>query len=309
MTPMLGSFLNSCIAVSLASVAGVSQCQQHQLTFVPAVERPVVFDDPRLDLDGRAVPVRIRHADYVPGKTVDQIRLFNEKRSELEFFGDLTGPGQEVRLRKGKAYISSDDMVPAQDWPLRYVLTTQTTYQHRGDDPEVGDFRPYVRGVRIDKRRFDKDGIELKLDSNERTGRRVYALGAGFYYLGTETQPRRLVSTFEWRICRKSTELPNPCRDGRLHSDGTLMTPRGHRVADFSVGHFANIFGSPGNDHIWVNSYWALQQDPVLPLMISDHPMSKDGKVRKGRAMCMADCPSGYLFKLLKTGDTLPLTQ
>jgi hypothetical protein len=44
---------------------------------------------------------------------------------------------------------------------------------------------------------------------------------------------------------------------------------------------------------------------PVKPLIFSDYRISSDGQVTKGRAMCMADCPSGMLMKLLHKGQSI----
>jgi hypothetical protein len=44
---------------------------------------------------------------------------------------------------------------------------------------------------------------------------------------------------------------------------------------------------------------------PVKPLIYSDFPVGDDGRVTKGRAMCMADCAPGMLMKLLHSGQSI----
>jgi hypothetical protein len=313
---MQAKFVIAVLACALGAACGLAHAQAFPLKRIPWIERPVVFLEPTADRDW-PIAGGVRYEEFVAGLKPDKVRIYKQAKFDefIAFFGPLTSSGKEYPRESRDRYISSDDAQPAAGWPLRYIVTVYDTYERPAtlQDPDNGEIRPYKPHVRVDTRRFDQTGRELQFESGAPTGRRVHKLGKGFHYLGSESTPRKLVNIFQWQLCQQTSGKPLiPCYSPANPVNGDPIYPRPYRVADHSVGRFANVVEAGRQnqaDLAQLNNYWAYHDDPVLPLMISDFEMSKEGKVLKGRAMCMADCPPGYLFKLLKAGDRLPLSK
>jgi hypothetical protein len=132
----------------------------------------------------------------------------------------------------------------------------------------------------------DRDGYEIDVASGRRTGYRFYDY-LGICYLATEKKPRKY---------RYLTKCEEPGYEGFPKSVDTAGRPwinimeqntvdLGERMPAVSV----EIRGTM----------------PVKPLIYSDFPVGDDGRVTKGRAMCMADCAPGMLMKLLHSGQSI----
>jgi hypothetical protein len=290
-----------CISMSHADVKSTSISPKR----IPLTERPVIFSKQKAS-DKPAVSAAIKYEEFI--KSGGPYKYYEEKEwNYLAFIGPLSGKGEEFPgLRED--FLTSDELESATQWPLRYVVRIHDPVINL--DPGPTDFRPYIKNIQTDARRFDISGKELDVITEKPTGRRVYRLGQT-HYLGTEALPRKLVSVFEWKLCNQAKE-PRlvPCYSDARNEDGSWRDIRNNDGAKFDRGAFINLFApkikGSSNDTSTDKEFYAYHNQPIKPVILSDYALSPEGKVTKGKAMCVADCPKGLQFKLLKAGDIVP---
>jgi hypothetical protein len=298
------------ICMLVAGLAGVAEARPLLgIQPIPAIERSVVFFHLGQEDRGRPVPAPVFYADYVAASYSDPVTVFDnaERAIYLTFFAPIVR--RNSKLIAKSELMSSDDAEPVTNWPLRYVvrLNDSTPDRHAYGDPPQRELRPYAKPVQTDVRRFDREGQELDVLSGKPTGRRVYKLGER-YYLGTVSVPRKLLSVFEWQLCTQS-QHPRliPCYRDESNPDGSVKFVRGSQADRHAQDAVNNIVSEGPQSARSISSLkeiWALHDDPVRPLVISDHPVSPQGRIIKGRGMCVADCAPGLQFKLLRKGQS-----
>ena len=276
---------------------------------IPTIEQAIVFQKSKSDASKDYFAADVKYAEFV-AQNQGPYRFYDSAGwSEWAFFGRLQGKG-EVLPSKRSDFLLSDELVASSDWPLRYVVRIYDPIVNAAPGPT--DFRPYAKRVQIDARRFDLQGRELDVITEKPTDRRVFKLGQT-YYLGTEATPRKLLSIFEWQLCKQPKVLTLiPCSSNRLKSDESLQDVRTNDAELFDKGLFTNLpfFGleKAASTSVY-KEFYAYHTDPIKPLIISDYAVTPEGRVTKGKAMCVSDCPNGYQFKLLRQGDAIPLSR
>ncbi|RAR59939.1 hypothetical protein C7401_11068 [Paraburkholderia unamae] len=191
-----------------------------------------------------------------------------------------------VSVRK-KDYISLDDLSP---WngvvPVRAFFGI--TSKHESSDPDVTpSYLPYDRQNEVYVYWLvDRDGYEVNVLNGKRTGYRFYDF-RGICYLATEKKPRKY---------RYLTKCEAPGYEGFPKSVDVTSHPwvniMEQNTVDLGEGMPASMVEIRGSM-------------PVKPLIYSDYPIGDNGRVTKGRAMCMADCAPGMLMKLLHAGQSI----
>jgi len=159
--------------------------------------------------------------------------------------------------------------------------------KYNDPDPDLyPSYLPYSKVNQvINYMQFDNEGYEIDIKSKKRTGYRFYE-SQGQCYLATAKKPY----LYKYQtICK---------------SDGYNFP----KTIDISSHPWINIM-----EQNTTNKYERMPADnveipwgmPVKPLIYSDFPITNDGHVSKGRAMCMADCAPGMLMKLLHKGQSI----
>jgi hypothetical protein len=242
-------------------------------------ERPIVFHKVKAEHKDQPLVEGPKYEEFVSSKD-GLLKFYDQPNwSQLAFFGPLRGKGEHVAGSHRSDYATSDDAEPATNWPLRYVvrLNDSTPDRHTYGDPPQREFRPYAKPVQTDVRRFDREGQELDVLSGKPTGRRVYKLGER-YYLGTVSIPRKLLSVFEWQLCTQSQQ-PRllPCYRDEPNADGSVKFVRGTQASRHTLDAVNKIVSEGPQSARSISSLkeiWALHDDPVHPLVISDYPLS-----------------------------------
>ena len=153
-------------------------------------------------------------------------------------------------------------------------------------------FAPYAEDRHVfDYTVIDRNGREINLGSGKETGYAFYQF-LDICYLATIEKPRNY--TWKTPCQRKGNSKDKNMYESFLKHDTSNhpwinVTEHNIDESDFPD---LRIVGIPGNM-------------PVRPLIFSDEPITDDGRVSKGRAMCMADCPDGMLMKLLHEGQSI----
>jgi hypothetical protein len=288
----------------------------------PILEEPLVFHKLKAKYEGDVYVASIFYKDFVAQKE-DEVTQYDKREhdSDLMFYSRLTRKNPVKRQRS--EFFTSDDAVAVEKWPFRYIVKSADITPNPLDDtynPELRDYRPYKKNVLTDVRLFDASGNELDVISGAPTGRRVYQMGE-MYYLGTISKPRRLLSIFQYRLCplslKDAASAQVLCYDKTRDPDGQLVHIQGIKIPlsqDVESKRYFSNRWVDGKDGGWMsnggikssNVFWAYHTSPITPLILSDYALSQEGKVTKGKAMCVADCPKGLQFKLLKAGDVVP---
>ncbi|WP_027801637.1 hypothetical protein [Paraburkholderia dilworthii] len=156
-------------------------------------------------------------------------------------------------------------------------------------DPDLNpSYLPYDRKNKISNYiAVDRNGYEVSVSSGRRTGYRFYQF-LGRCYLATEKIPR---------VYKYFTECS-------LSKSGYPSIPT---TVDVVTRPWINITerntiekGERMPDGVEVRG-----TSPLKPMIYSDFPIDDNGRVTQGRAMCMADCASGMLLKLLHKGQSI----
>lgn len=194
-------------------------------------------------------------------------------------------PGQPSIPVKKKDFISLDELSP---WTGVPPIRAYYDISRKQDDPDpdiAPSYLPYESRNKVSNYIIvDHDGYELGVADNRRTGYRFYEFLGGCY-LASETKPRRFKY---FTRCEDSggSDFPKSVDTDNLPWIN-IMERNTSDLGERMPG--GEIRGS----------------NPVKPLIYSDFPIGNDGRVTKGRAMCMADCAPGMLMKLLHAGQSI----
>lgn len=196
-------------------------------------------------------------------------------------------PGHPAVPVKKRDYISLDDLSP---WkgavPFRALFGI--TARHESPDPDLApSYLPYERGNEVYVYRVvDRDGYEVRVVDRRRTGYRFYDY-LGLCYLATEKKPRRY-------------KYLTRCEASGYEDFPNSVDTTGHPWINITEQNTVNLGERMPAANVEIRGSM-----PVKPLIYSDFPIGSDGRVTKGRAMCMADCAPGRLMKLLHAGQSI----
>jgi len=194
-------------------------------------------------------------------------------------------PGQPSIPVKKKDFISLDELSP---WTGIAPIRAYYVISRKQDDPDpdiAPSYLPYDNWNKVSNYMIvDRDGYEVGVVDNRRTGYRFYEF-SGWCYLATEKKPRRFKY---FTRCKDSGDSGYP------KSVDTVSRPW-INIMERNTTDLGERM--PGGE--------IRSTTPVKPLIYSDLPIGDDGRVTKGRAMCMADCAPGMLMKLLHAGQSI----
>lgn len=186
--------------------------------------------------------------------------------------------------------ISLDDMHLWKGPPplrARFDIASETLSSE--DDGVDYSFLPYLKDNFVKNYvTIDRDNFEVSLDTGLRTGYRFYTF-MGKCYLATEGRPRMFKYVTDCvHSSSEAYKLP-----------GTIEM-RNYPWINVNNANTVDQNVPMPSTNVEIDG-----ASPVKPLIYSDFPLTHDGKVSKGRAMCMADCASGMLMKLLHVGHSI----
>lgn len=195
-------------------------------------------------------------------------------------------PGQpSIPIRKSD-YISLDELSP---WTGIAPIRAYYVISRRREDPDpdaAPSYLPYDGWNKVENYiAVDHDGYEVNVENNKRTGYRFYEY-LGWCYLATESKPR----IFKYFTLCKDSEY-----SGFPESINTINRPWINIMERNTVDLGERM---PAGGEVRGTT-------PIKPLIYSDFPISDNGRVSRGRAMCMADCAPGMLMKLLHAGQSI----
>ncbi|MFM0241865.1 hypothetical protein [Paraburkholderia phytofirmans] len=198
-------------------------------------------------------------------------------------------------LRTGDV-VKKDDLISLDDMDLwkgpppfraRFDIASKTLSPE--DDAIDYSFLPYLKDNFVKNYVvIDKNNFEVRLDTGLRTGYRFYGF-MGKCYLATDTHPR---------IFKYVTDCVHSSGEG-YKLPGTIEMKKYSWINVTNANTIEQNVPTPSTN-VEIDG-----ASPVKPLIYSDFPLTHDGKVSKGRAMCMADCASGMLMKLLHVGQSI----
>lgn len=213
---------------------------------------------------------------YVASKDADVINYL-----------DVSAGSSAIPVLK-KDYISLDEF-PAWNGepPIRARFSIGA--KHDDPDPDVApSYLPYAPENQVfDYMLIDREGYEVRLSDGARSGYRFYEF-SGKCYLATIKKPRIYKYVTNCQLKMGYDGFPKSI-DVSSHQ---WINVTNQNTVDLNERMPADSVEIPGNM-------------PVKPLIYSDFPIGDDGRVSKGRAMCMADCAPGMLMKLLHTGQSI----
>ena len=222
---------------------------------------------------------------YATAKDDDVIgytRYGNEIRDNMNTWG--------AEAQKGVITIRKKDVVSLDDLPAwKGAPPVRTSFRMQGESSLPFDTNytyVYSTGV-FEYVAIDAKGYEIDLRSGKRSGYAFYQL-LDMCYLASIKKPRTQAIRWEHGIqCQKNDySLPDTI-DTSSHPWINIMN---QDTSD--IGKPVDLVEIPGSK-------------PIKPLIFSDYPIMDDGRVSKGQAMCMADCPDGMLMKLLHEGQSI----
>ena len=224
-----------------------------------------------------------------PDLLCDKYRKANEDDVIDTLPASFSGGAPDIPVKK-RDYIPLDGILP---WTGVPPFRAAFSIRRKVDDPDPDPYSLYLPYERWNKVTYyfmvDKDGYEVDVASRKRTGYRFYGLGNNCY-LATEKIPRKYKHE---AICddreAESHMFWFPPSVDIKNRPWINITPQNTVDVDEDMPYEVGIFGN----------------SPVKPLIYSDYPITDDGRVSKGRAMCMADCPDGMLMKLLHKGQSI----
>ena len=222
------------------------------------------------------------------GSGYDWCRQYSNYKDD-DVINSLSDPASASPVEVFKReYISLDEFMP---WTGTPPIRARFSIGARHEDPDpdqTPSYLPYVSKNRVsDYILIDERGYEINPKNNARTGYRFYEF-VGKCYLATITKPRVYKYSTACQLKKSYEGFPKSVDTSSLPWIN-IMT---QNTVDLDERMPADSVEVPG-------------VMPVKPLIYSDFPLTHDGKVSKGRAMCMADCASGMLMKLLHVGQSI----
>ncbi|MDR5740751.1 hypothetical protein [Caballeronia sp. LZ016] len=188
-----------------------------------------------------------------------------------------------------KDMISLEEMSPREGLPP-YRVSFMIQYKVEPPDPEGAvPFFPYDSSRQVvDYLAINADGFELDPKTGTATGYRVFE-SSGTCYLATDRKPRSYKLFWFW------SDASTPRYKGLPSTIDTTTLPWVNVSYENTIAKNVEMPKEVAID----------ARLPVKPLIYSDYAIRADGRVRKGKAMCMADCPPGMLMKLLHAGQSI----
>jgi hypothetical protein len=242
------------------------------------------------------------YAKFLRASADEQIEVWPVTEKKVIAYLDIAPPGpRSASFKEEKSdFMLPEEMIPAKDWEYRYLFATYDNtldnYKGDGDTDHYGkETRPWVKPVMVDLRIFDKDANEFDPITMQKTGRHVVRIGKGLV-LVTPGSPYKLNGALTMHGITFESILNA--------SDFAQEAPN----RKFIVLYYHPTSDSNGLSHLLGDSdlrIGAKHSDPIRPFIIADDDLSDAGTVLRGKAMCVADCPRGKLFRLLKKGDNL----
>jgi hypothetical protein len=196
----------------------------------------------------------------------------------------------EPNVQKDVIAVHKKDVVSLDDLPAwKGAPPVRASFRMQGESSLPFDTNytyVYSTGV-FDYAAIDAEGYEIDLRSGKRSGYAFYQF-LDMCYLASIEKPRTQAVRWEHGIqCQKNDYSLPATIDTSSHPWINVMN---QDTSD--IGKPVDLVEIPGSK-------------PVKPLIFSDYPITDDGRVSKGQAMCMADCPDGMLMKLLHEGQSI----
>lgn len=243
------------------------------------------------------------YAKFIQASATDEVEVWGITEKGLFSIRSLyigpPAPRSESVKAKKSDFMLPEEMKPAADWEYRYRFATYDNtidvYRGNKDTDHYGkEFRPWIKPVMADLRIFDKEANELSPFSFQKTGRHVVKVGRG-HVLVTPGSPYKVNGVLQMHEEKYGVLSPNAF---------TKEAPD----RKFIVLYYFSKNQSGGPSDVIQDGdlkIGARHSDPIRPFVIADYDLSDKGTVKRGKAMCVADCPPHKLFKLLKKGDNL----
>lgn len=215
----------------------------------------------------------------------EQYRISKDDDVIYPFINSLREPSA---IAKKRDFISLDEL---SEWkgkpPFRVIFFIGSVIEDP-DPPLNPSYLPYDEKNKIKNYiMIDDSGYEVSLSGKKRTGYRFYQF-MDRCYLATERKPRKYKSV---------TFCPNSGRSGYVFPE--TVDTIGQPWINITEKNTIDL-GKRMPDTVVIAG-----ERPVKPLIYSDFPIGDNGRVTQGRAMCMADCAPGMLFRLLKKGQSI----
>ncbi|RAR59940.1 hypothetical protein C7401_11069 [Paraburkholderia unamae] len=279
------------LSIRLATVAS-----SLMIVCVYASARVVTVNDARISYDNYLSPqcvLLVRHAindSHAGWDSMSDLcdKYRNAKDDDVIQMAPSEPEHSAIPVKK-KDYISLDDLPPwVGDAPIRAYYSISRKQEEA--DPDVApSYLPYDNWNKISNYIVvDRDGYEVAVVGGKRTGYRFYDY-LGVCYLATEYKPRK----YKYR-----TECQGKRWDYNDFPKSVDVTS--HPWVNITEQNTVNLGERMPADGVEIRGSMA-----VKPLIYSDYPIGDNGRVTKGRAMCMADCAPGMLMKLLHAGQSI----
>jgi hypothetical protein len=243
------------------------------------------------------------YAKFLQASGTDEIEVWGITEKGLFGLRSLAIGPPAPRNESGKAkksdFMLPEEMKPAADWEYRYRFATydNTIDVYKGDgdtDHYSKEFRPWLKPVMVDLRIFDKEAQELSPLTKKKTGRQVVKVGRG-HVLITPGTPYKVNGVLQMHEEKYGVLNANEFIEEGFDRKFIVLYY-------FSSGQSRSAANLLQDGDLKIG---AKHSDPIRPFIIADYDLSDAGTVLRGKAMCVADCPQGKLFRLLKKGDNL----
>ncbi|REE19214.1 hypothetical protein B0G80_0966 [Paraburkholderia sp. BL6669N2] len=256
-----------------------------------AAERTVFFNGTKIHYDNEAAYLQPRCALFLRHQPADLksryamvsndvCRKYQATQDENYSFPGAQG---EAPVKTPKRDFVTLDEIPL--WKGKPPVRAKFNISFAVDDPDPDinpSYLPYIRKNKIsDYLLIDEENYETSLATGKRTGYRFYRF-EDMCFLATEKKPR----SFKFETACVHAGNPNyafPKAVDTISHPWINIMERNTIDLDERMPNAVEIDGS----------------SPVKPLIYSDFPIDNSGRVTQGRAMCMADCAPGMLFRVL----------